>query len=265
MILVPLLLRFYKFFGVEMIVECNKSLMMKNIVTIILSVFCVVLYSQEYAGKIQTVETYNPKGENRLFFKSIWYPPSEQEYLRVEGEMFDNRNVAYKKVPSSNVISEQDQYLLKSLKIDYGTMVGYYYPIVDFEYQKELQYAYVSYLGIDVHQFTVHVDYKGAFNRYEFDYDLDVKDKRARYAYFRFQTGRVNDEIPYYIKVEVTPMFAIITAEYNLQKTVLTVTPKEDFYHAQLRKLGFYDEPLIHIRYNNSDLNDALEERITEK
>lgn len=233
---------------------------MKAILAFVPLALPLLAQCQLYEGSVKSIGVYNINGETRQYYTNIWYVPSEEIYLQEEGKMYDMRNIAYEKDSFYVVISPDEKQILNDLEVKVGVLHGYYYPKGSRMQKSEIEDAYMAYIAVNMDIYHIHVDFTGLLKRYKYNYDLKTRRKNKNLVFFRIPSGafRIDDESKFQITVVPNEMFLTITANYNRQVLILTLYPKEDIYHRTMRKLGFYNEPLITIDRKNKELKDSM-------
>lgn len=206
-------------------------------------------------GILSAVDFYSTAGDTKESFKTIWYCTGIAAYRTQEVENFNSHKIVFNSQPFTDVCTSETEQMLAMLGIQTGLYHGQYYPIRSKKLPENIQNTYMAFIGIPLAVFDVKVDFMGTARKYKFSYPLKPdKADRSKVAFFRIPSGNYNYEEDYRISADVTQERVSIRAVYNKQVLVLTLTPRQNMFYAQLSKWGMAEKPLINIEDSTAKL-----------
>lgn len=204
----------------------------------------ISLFSQVFDGEVKKISHYDPSGETIEYFRNIWYFNSKEEYLSAETKMFDNLNVALRTEKFEMIADDASIAVLNEIGAFTGLMRGYFYPKGSSIDDSQIKKTFMAYIAIDLSKYDIRVQFKGAYNQYMLNYQLEAPVKTG-YAIFRIPSAEYRKDIEYLINAEKTKTKLTITAEYNRQQLKLIITRKEAAIASLLRKAGLNKRQIL--------------------
>lgn len=235
---------------------------MARFVSILIVLFLspIRILPQQYEGEVQETKNYNPSGDSKDSFKTIWYCSSLNDYREKETENYNNHNVGFYTGAFTEVCSKNEEQMLNSLQIETGFYTGEYYPSNADSLAPILHKNYLAYFSVPLDIYSVYISFMGVNRKYNFNYTLEPERKnKNKLAFFRIPSGKYNDPEDYRISVAVTENNITIKSVYNHQKLTVKLTPIENLYKTYARKWGFYDEPRISLIDSTMSISDKME------